>query len=307
MTFMFSHRQVALLRFKGPRFEDHGLDVDVLSEIVAYKRLLQETAKEIWRRNHPARVRLPKRFEDEITLKFFNLTPGSTGVPLMREIPLMKFGQLKFFADEVDEAALVLENAIRAAGEGEIIPSPLPRTVVPLFAELGRTLREGEFLLISAGTREEPARYDGLIKERILAWGTTSYPDAVDLTGEVRATDLDGQKFTLRLEDGRKITGRFRPDQEAVVLEALGEHSSRRMRVIGLGEFAPEDGTLKQIVGVDRIELVGPEVTVDGDVRIWERLASIGAAVPEDAWNDIPTDFSANVDHYLYGGKKDQH
>jgi hypothetical protein len=34
-------------KFRGPRFEDHGLDVDVLPELIAYKKLLIETAKEI--------------------------------------------------------------------------------------------------------------------------------------------------------------------------------------------------------------------------------------------------------------------
>jgi len=31
--------------FKGPRFEDHGLDVDVLPELISYKNILVETAK----------------------------------------------------------------------------------------------------------------------------------------------------------------------------------------------------------------------------------------------------------------------
>jgi hypothetical protein len=301
------HKQITVLRFNGPRFEDHGLDVDVLSEIVAYKRLLQETAKEIWRRNNPERVRLPKKFEAEITLKFFSLQPGSTGVPLMRELPFTNLLQWMPIRDELDEAAILLEDAIRAAGERGGIPSQLPRNIIPLFEELGKTLRDDEFLLVSAGTRETTARYDSPVKERILAWATSSYTDLVDLTGEVRATDLDGLKFILRLQDGRKVTGRFKPDQETVVLEALGEHFSRRMRVIGVGQFAPEDGSLRQIVNVERIELLGPESASGTDIPIWERLASIGAAVPGDTWNAVPTDLSTNVDDYLYGGRKDQH
>ena len=36
------------LRFEGPRFDDHGLDVDVLSELSVYKKLILETAKEVY-------------------------------------------------------------------------------------------------------------------------------------------------------------------------------------------------------------------------------------------------------------------
>ena len=56
--------------FKGGRFDDNGLDVDVLPEVIAYKNILVETAKEIWRRKNPDRERLPKNFEDSLTLKF---------------------------------------------------------------------------------------------------------------------------------------------------------------------------------------------------------------------------------------------
>lgn len=48
-------RQLVTHTFKGPRFEDHGLDLDVLPELYAYKELLVAAAKELWRRHHPDR------------------------------------------------------------------------------------------------------------------------------------------------------------------------------------------------------------------------------------------------------------
>jgi hypothetical protein len=304
---MPTRKQLTVLTFKGPRFEDHGLDVEVLPEISAYKRLLQESAKEIWRRKHPGRIRLPKGFEADIHLKFFALEAGSTAIPLFRELAATPEPHLMSLDDELDEAAVVLEEAIRAAGEHESVPSTLPRSVIPLFEELGKTLHEDEHLLLATRKWERPVRYDSQVKQWILGWASTSYDDMVDLTGEVRATDLDGLKFTLRLEDGERVIGRFKPEHEAVLLEALGEHTSRRMRVVGVGQFAPEDGTLKQVVEVERIEVVEPSTVASEEVPIWERLASIGATAPDDVWETIPTDLSANVDHYLYGGKKDRH
>jgi hypothetical protein len=300
-------RELTVIRFSGPRFEDHGLDVDVLPEIIAYKRLLQETAKEVWRLTHPQRVRLPKKFEAAgVTLKFFGLEAGSTGVPLMREVP-EGAPELLQLSDELDEAALLLEQSIRAAGEYQEVPARLPRDVIPLFEDLGKTLHEDEYLLIQAFASKVPARYDSRVKQRILAWASSPYSDLIDLSGEVRAMDLDGLKFTLRLADGRKIAGRFKPEHETAVLEGLGEHGSRRMRVIGHGEFSPEDGALKQILDVTSIEMVGPEAVAKGAPPIWERLASIGTNVPADTWDAVPTDLSANIDHYLYGGPKDKH
>ena len=131
--------------------------------------------------------------------------------------------------------------------------------------------------------------------------------DRIDLTGEVRGTDLDGLKFVLRLLDGRSITGRFEPGQESVVLQALGEHAHRHLHVIGEGEFSPEDGRLVEIVRLDRVALVEPNAQPLATPPIWERLAAIGAAVPAEAWDGVPSDLATNVDRYLYGNGKDPH
>ena len=180
----------------------------------------------------------------------------------------------------------------------------MPRNVIPLFRDFGKMLRPDEFIAVSAGpARKQGARYDNLVKTRILSWESILYRDSVDLQGEVRGTDLDGLRFTLRLPDSRKVPGRFRAEQEAIVLEALGEHTSRRLRVIGQGEYSTEDGSLQQISNVDRVEIVEPGPAVTHQVPIWQRLAAIGAAVPEEAWADIPADLATNVDLHLYRHK----
>src|ERR1035438_2277452 len=86
-------RQLVTHTFKGKRFEDHGLDLDVLPDLYAYKELLVATAKELWRRHHPARQRLPKNFEDSLCLKFFKLMEGSVAVPIFREVETDEIGR----------------------------------------------------------------------------------------------------------------------------------------------------------------------------------------------------------------------
>ena len=40
--------------------------------------------------------------------------------------------------------------------------------------------------------------------------------------------------------------------------------------------------------------------------KLWREIDAIVAQVPEDAWDEVPTDGSINVDHYLYGAPKRQ-
>ncbi|MGC1418043.1 MAG: hypothetical protein WA817_22335 [Candidatus Acidiferrum sp.] len=52
-----------------------------------------------------------------------------------------------------------------------------------------------------------------------------------------------------------------------------------------------------------------PEVPADvpTDLRSFlDRIAEAVKDVPEDEWKRLPTDLSKNVDHYLYGTKKEE-
>ena len=39
---------------------------------------------------------------------------------------------------------------------------------------------------------------------------------------------------------------------------------------------------------------------------IWEVVDEINAGLPADTWENVPTDGSLNLDHYLYGASKKQ-
>lgn len=41
-----------------------------------------------------------------------------------------------------------------------------------------------------------------------------------------------------------------------------------------------------------------------GNETIWDMVKQFADEVPNDAWDELPTDGSINVDHYLYGHKK---
>ena len=134
---------LALLRFEGERFVGHALDVDCVQELSAYRNIILDCAKELWRQNHPNRVRLPKRFEEGFRLQFDRIDDGSAVVPLQRIVPADQ-GEFDLGSqDEFDKAAELVDAAISAANDDRLLPEALPANVVPLFREFGRTLREG--------------------------------------------------------------------------------------------------------------------------------------------------------------------
>ena len=59
------------------------------------------------------------------------------------------------------------------------------------------------------------------------------------------------------------------------------------------------------VIQVEELPLAsGLEEPAEGRKPIWQVVAEIGASLPEGAWDDVPTDLSKNLDHYLYGAPK---
>ena len=50
----------------------------------------------------------------------------------------------------------------------------------------------------------------------------------------------------------------------------------------------------------------GSEETGADRRPIWEIVDEINAGLPPDTWEQVPTDGSINLDHYLYGAPKQQ-
>jgi hypothetical protein len=127
----------------------------------------------------------------------------------------------------------------------------------------------------------------------------------VEFRGEVRAADLDGRQFSLRLDDGTKVRATFTAAQEQSVIEALRDHASRRLRLKGSGEVAL-DGEIKvasvKSLVVEPLEAGQPVSSIK---PIWKVALEIGANVPEEEWTRVPSDGARNLHHYLQGAPKE--
>jgi len=66
--------------------------------------------------------------------------------------------------------------------------------------------------------------------------------------------------------------------------------------------FPPE----KQQKLLDYVEILEEEKTAEEAEHqtIWDMVKEFAEEVPKEAWDELPTDGSINVDHYLYGHKK---
>lgn len=300
---MQKHYPITTQKFNGERFKDHGLNLDVLPELIAYKTLLVETAKELWRAKNPGRERLKKNFEDGLKLKFYKLNPGSVSIPIEREYEAKEsLFPSDHIPDELDEAVALLEESMKAAAEDKRFPDVFPKNVIPLFDGLGKTLRGDESIEFSSARGRMSVVYTIEVRERILKRTANEYTDRIKIQGEIRSASIDGNSFTIRQDDGAKISGRFQHDQEIIITDALREHSSCRVEIQGTGFFGT-DGGLKRIDEVEKLEVhrVGEQIYDSAARPIWDVVEELGQSIPVEEWEKLPKDASINLDKYLYG------
>jgi len=293
--------ELATLRFEGRRFDRHSLDVECTAELVAYRKLVLECAKELWRRRFPDRRKLPNGFQDGFRLEFSKVEPGSAAVPIQRVLTDAQDG---LFDDEFDEAVRLIDATVAAASRGDLLPEQLPSNVVPLFADFGRTLHADETLHIRGRGATVEVPYTAQARERLANWYGPSYEDRVDLVGEVRMAHVGVGKFALQLaNDLPLVEGRFDGAQEALVLDALKAHREVRLRVHGLAEFSTRDRQMRRFLRIDGVH-IEPAADVHYDESapaIWDVLSGIGEAAPAEAWNEVPADLSTRIDEVVYG------
>lgn len=296
--------EMSTLRFDGERFNGHALDVECTQELIAYRNLVLECAKSLWRVKYPNRSNLPKGFEKGFRLQFNRLEEGSALVPLQRVRTADVQADLDL-TDEFDEAVGLIDQAIRAANDEDLLPVGLPANVIPLFRDFGKTLRDDEVLFTRGRGSESEAPYTAKARQRLAEWIEPSYEDIVSVSGEVRMANVGPGRFALQVDcaGGQAvIEGKFSPEDESKVLAALQQHRSARLQVKGLGEFGTADRLLKRFSRIDQVDFVQEEIGYDESVApIWEQLNSIGQKAPSSAWETVPTDLSVRLDEIVYG------
>lgn len=219
-----------LPRFEGPRFEDHTMPVDVLGELSAYRRIVVELAKVLFRERHPQRHRVRKGFEDSFQLKLKTIGDGSAQPVLLRAGP--EDEQLTLDGDLFEEAQ---NQVLELIGDPSSASVRFPEELIPLFNKFGNTLREDERIWMhTPGNGAAPVSYDRAKRKQIILSKASSYEDEIDEVGRLVMVDSQKRSFDFQTADGRRINASVDPELLPTVRE-LFAYDSLPIRVVGAG------------------------------------------------------------------------
>ncbi len=251
------------LHFRGARFDgEHGMPVETLGELVAYRDLVAEVARSVFLDQNRQRQRVPKGFSDRFRLRIREINEGSAVPTLERPIP---DGKLPI-DDEFDIARDLISVAIHAVANHGPVPADFPHGALVHFNRLGQGLRDDESIeLQTPGTSTGPL-YTQRTRKALLV-GRSSYQRDAHVLGWVTELDAERMRFHLRRPDGSVVPAPIDVVTFEEVKEALAPTGEGpQVSVSGVGVFDRSDNLV-------RFDSVHELVSEEADDAVAEAVA----------------------------------
>jgi hypothetical protein len=284
-------RVIAAMRLSGRRFDSEGMPADSLVEVAAFEDLIRSLARLYWFDRHPDRKRLPKGYDNDITLRLTSIAEGSA-VPVLEHDSILMADEM-FGPDEIKHD---YKRAVSTIGDfitygfadsGQI-PDDIRRLPASKVKKFGQSMHRGEAIQVAAALPAEPAEWDQI---------TRYTPDArshalVGLVGSfTQRVKVEGQVIDFKVNTGQLVVRDrdHKGDIPIPYLEsgvAVSIDSARQLfecEAEGIGEFSA-DGRLLRMASVSSLAVI--DVTEDARIA----RASLDALADLDqGWVDGDT------------------
>lgn len=258
------------LHYKGSRFRNARLPVEVLSDLPAFRDLLVSYAKDAWRRRHSDRERVPKGFDKSLAFDLIRIEDGSA-------IPKLEWNRgsaqmnLPGFAAEIEQIVESAYGDVVALIEGRSgRESALSSEKVRALNRFGAGLRENEKIEIPDRTSGKVVSFDANRRKQLIMGARETYQTRFEGIGELIGTRIKNEyegSITVRTAehddidipvDPRQIKEEFDGSlKQDVQFELLVELDSqdRFRRVADVFEIAVVDSELGAALSRCRVRL----------------------------------------------------
>lgn len=272
---------------KGRRYDDHSIPLEVLTEFAAYRNIVIELAKYLYRQGHADRKRLPRGFTEQLSLKITKIERGSAVAVIEREYDATldhpEFIQARDLVDETISRV--------AANKG----TDLPEYIISLFDSFGKTLADDEsmFLCKPGQPVDQATRYSKEIRGKILSINRRPVQGSVMVSGHISSVDVLSQKFLVQVDEKTIISGQYSTEFESPIREACHSFETDEVVLAGIGTVNP-DRTISKIDKIQHIVRIKGDGSLQSVPSLDECLANISQL--EDGWFDGEEGKTVSID-----------
>lgn len=283
---MSTHKDFLAPRLTGKRFDDHSIPLELLEDLSVMEQLIVEMAKVVYLEKNPTRQRVPRGFEENVSLKLCAVDEGSAilKIALIYALGGSTSGQqtLDLFPDPnyayFEEARDRVYNGIAAANNGENITNYIPEPLLGYFNRIGKRLKEDEAINFNPGSSKNLNLDRNTRKKLVLASSSIKQVTAETyIFAQIPEVDKNKQTFTLLIEGTQRISSVLPDPHYETIMKAFNDFEKNcKVVVKGIGRFNQND-KLESFEAIEQISILDP---LDVMYRL-DELAKL-----EDGWLD---------------------
>ncbi|MFZ4798834.1 MAG: hypothetical protein ACOYMA_15140 [Bacteroidia bacterium] len=309
---MSTHKDFLSPKLTGKRFDDHSIPLELLEDFAAFEQLLIEMAKVIYMEKNDNRQRVPRGFEESVSLKLYNVEEGSAipkialiyalattklVTPTLELFPEANFTYFEMARDRI-------YDGIDAANSGKKITEFIPENLLGFFNKIGKRLKEDEAINFSPNSSKDLKLDRASRKKLVLASSSIKQvTEETTIIASIPEADKSKQTFTLLLNDKQRISADIPVALYDTILKAFTDYEKNcKVSIKGIGRFNQFD----KLEGFDSIELISIIDPLDVKYRLDEIslladgwLNGEGIAPNKDELNWLSDMFDGNFDKDL--------
>jgi hypothetical protein len=235
------------VRFAGGRFDSHTIPFEVLPDLAAYRELVVEVAKHLYRQRNPDRQRVPKRFAESFQLGLGQVVRGNSATALGLRFDAIEDAEpqvelaFPLHSQYFEDARNLIDRVIAAANDDRAMPSDFPRDMLGRFNRFGQSLKAGEHAELSHSS-VAPVRYDGVTRKRIVLSANPTYEDVIDQKFTLTGGDLHRNMVHVIDDSGGHFD--FLVDSDETCEKAISRRR-HQIRLVGTGQYDRQDRLCK--------------------------------------------------------------
>lgn len=239
-----NHEEAEFVRFRfaGGRFDSHTIPFDVLPDLAAYRELIVEVAKHLYRQRND-KQRVPRGFAESFQLGLADVEGGNSATAFGRRFspPAEPHTQadlgFPLHFEYFEASRNLIDQVIAAANDDQTIPGDLPGELLKRFNRFGQSLKAGEHTEISH-TGVSPVRYDSTTRKRIVLSANPTYEDNLDQRFTITGGDLHTNTVHVVSESGEHYDLRV---DTAYLCDKTISRRRHQVRVVGTGSYDRQD------------------------------------------------------------------
>ncbi|SDA31481.1 hypothetical protein [Sphingomonas sp. NFR15] len=176
------------LHYRGSRFRNARLPVEVLADLPAFRDLLVSYAKDEWRRRNSDRQRVPKGFDKSLSFDLISIREGSA-IPKLEWNRDSAQANLPGFADEIEEIVEAAYDDVVALIDGQDGRiTALNAEKVRALNRFGAGLRDNETIELTSRGTGGVVYFDALRRKQLITGARETYLTRIEGIGELIGT-----------------------------------------------------------------------------------------------------------------------